>query len=157
MPRLILVRTGGTDECPQFAPLDTEDLKVISGRTTLIVDVKGERAARTELQSRSIHLYLEHLATAFNEAGLTVHIVLTKLFKSPNFAWSQHLVKERVWRPVQEQTLGTESTTKIGTKEVSIIYESINRATAERLGVSVPFPDRYSQLSEQLSIKKENT
>ncbi len=135
---------------PHYAPLDAEDVKAINGQNTIVCDMKGNRAARTELQNRSLHLYCTMLAEAFNDAGLTVMVVLTKLFKSPNFACSAYLIKERIWREVQEQTLGKESTTKLGTAEVSMIHDSINRATSDKLGVSVPFPDRYNQMIEQI-------
>jgi len=151
--RLVLVKVGhGLDGLPLYAPMDAEDAKLCL-TNTLVVDVKSNRAARTELQNRSLHLYLTMLSDAFNDAGLSVMVVLTKLFKSPNFAWSAYLVKERIWRPVQEQTLGEESTTKLETQHVSMIHDSINRATSEKLGVSVPFPDRYNQMIEQLDRK----
>ena len=125
MKGVIFVKAGGTDDMPLYAPLDAEDLKATKGMDTIVCDVKGVRAARTELQNRSLHLYYTMLSDALNDAGLTVIVVLTKLFKSPNFAWSAHLVKERLWRPVQDQTLGTESTTKLETSEVSMIHDSI--------------------------------
>jgi len=148
MARVIFVRVGGTDENPTFSLMDAEDVKAVNGQNTIVADVKGERCLRTELQNRSLHLYFTLLATAFNEAGLTVMVVLKALFKTPNFAWSAHLIKERIWREVQEQTLGTTSTTKLETVGVSMIYDSINRATSDKLGVSVPFPDKYSLLDK---------
>ncbi len=148
MARVIFVRVGGTDELPHYAPLDADDVKALNGQNTVVADVKGIRCLRTELQNRSLHLYFTLLATAFNDAGLTVMVVLKALFKTPNFAWSAHLIKERIWRDVQEQTLGTTSTTKLETVNVSMIYDSINRATSEKLGVSVSFPDKYSLLDK---------
>lgn len=150
MARVIFIRTGGTDDDPRFGLLDADDVKAWSGHNTIVADVKGDRCLRTELQNRSLHLYYTMLANAFNEAGLTVMVVLKSLFKSPNFAWSAHLIKERIWRDVQEQTVGSTSTTKLETVAVSMIYESINRATSEKLGVSIPFPDRYNQMIEQI-------
>ena len=148
MARVIFVRGGGTEELPHYATLDAEDLKAINGQNTIVADVKGVRCLRTELQNRSLHLYYTLLATAFNDAGLTVMVVLKALFKTPNFAWSAHLIKELIWRDVQEQTLGTTSTTKLETVNVSMIYDSINRATSDKLGVSVAFPDKYSLLDK---------
>ena len=153
MARVILTYVGEVNGVRAYAPMDAEDEKVINNQQTIVADVKGERCLRTELQNRSLHLYYTMLANAFNEAGLTVMIVLKALFKSPNFAWSAHLVKERIWRDVQEQTVGSTSTTKLGTVAVSMIYDSINRATSDKLGVSVPFPDRYNQMIEQIGNK----
>ena len=149
MPRVIMVHVGELHGQRVYAAENKADEVAVDGRDTLVFDLKGQRATRTELQSRSLHLYLNNLSVAFNEAGLSVSIVLKKLFKSPNFAWSAYLVKERIWREVQKQTLGKESTTKLSTTEVSIIYDSINRATSDKLGVSVPFPDKYNLMYEK--------
>jgi hypothetical protein len=35
---------------------------------------------------------------------------------------------------------GKESTTELTTKEINELYEVINRATAEKLGISIEFP-----------------
>jgi len=148
MARVIFVRAGGTDDDPRFGLMDAEDVKATKGKNMIVADTRGDKCLRTELQNRSLHLYFTLLATAFNEAGLTVMVVLKALFKSPNFAWSAHLIKERIWRDIQEQTLGTTSTTKLETVGVSMIYDSINRATSDKLGVSVPFPDKYSLLDK---------
>jgi len=148
MTRVIFIRDGGTDDNPLFKLDSAEDVKATNGNNVLVCDMKGIRCLRTELQNRSLHLYFTLLATAFNDAGLTVMVVLKALFKTPNFAWSAHLIKERIWRDVQEQTLGTTSTTKLETVNVSLIYDSINRATSDKLGVSVAFPDKYSLLDK---------
>jgi len=150
MTRIILTYVGEVNGVKAYAPMDASDEAAIGDSTVIVADKKGDKAARTELQNRSLHLYYTHLANAFNDAGLSVMVVLKKLFKSPNFSWSAYLIKERIWREVQEQTLGKESTTKLGTQEVSMIYDSINRATSDKLGVSVPFPDKYSLIEQQL-------
>tara|TARA_R110002020_G_C16295509_1_gene772761 strand:- start:2167 stop:2625 length:459 start_codon:yes stop_codon:yes gene_type:complete len=150
MSRIALVYVGEVNGVRAYAPMDAHDEAAIGDSNTLVLDMKGERCLRTELQNRSLHLYFTLLANAFNEAGLTVMVVLKALFKSPNFAWSAYLIKERIWRDVQEQTLGTTSTTKLETVDVGMIYESINRATSDKLGVSVPFPDKYNLVEQQL-------
>ena len=151
--RLVLAYVGTIDGVDHYAPMDKVDSDFCKDRKVLVCDAKGERATRTELQNRSLHKYFNDLSDAFNAAGLSVSVVLKKLFKRPNFSWSAYLVKERIWREVQEQTLGKASTTKLETKEVSMIYESLNAATGTKLGISIPFPDKYSLIEQQLRNK----
>ena len=148
--RLLFAYVGTVDGVDHYAPMDKADEDFCKGKRVIVCDAKGDKALRTELQSRSLHLYFTLLAEAFNDAGLSVTVVLRKLFKSPNFAWSSYLVKERIWREVQDQTIGKRSTTKLETGEVSMIHDSINRATSDKLGVSVPFPDKYNLMDRQL-------
>lgn len=98
---------------------------------------------RTLTQNKAMHKYFGLLATAFNDAGYTVEKVLTKPL---NISWTQHLVKDILWRQVQAALLGKESTTKLETSEVSQVYEEINNYTSSQLGVHVPFPDKNAGL-----------
>ena len=116
MSRIALVYVGEVNGVRAYAPMDAHDEAAIGDSNTLVLDMKGERCLRTELQNRSLHLYFTL----------------------------------RIWRDVQEQTLGTTSTTKLETVDVGMIYESINRATSDKLGVSVPFPDKYNLVEQQL-------
>lgn len=41
-----------------------------------------------------------------------------------------------------------ESTTELSTTEIQTVYETMNAATGEKFGVSMPWPDRFSQAEE---------
>ncbi len=153
MTRLILVKVGERDNLPLYAPLDAEDVTVCNNQNMLVVDKKGDKAARTELQNRSIHLYFTRLCDALNAAGWDMKATMEKLSKKAKIPWSPSAIKERLWRPVQDDTYGERSTTKLSTAEVSAVYEALNEVTGSQLGVSLPFPDKYSQMNEQLGRK----
>lgn len=153
MARVVFVRVGGTDECPHYAPEDASDLKALKGGDVILCDVKGTKALITALQMRSIHLYFKMLAEALNAAGLDMKAVMEKLSKNALIPWSASAIKERLWRPVMIDTFGKESTTQLETDEISVTYEALNNVTGSQLGVSIPFPDRYNQMIEQIGSK----
>ena len=153
MTKIVLQFIKEEDGLMLYAPVDMDDEEALGNRKIIGAELLGDKATRTLLQNKSLHVYFTQLASALNSAGLDMLVVMTKLFKSPNFAWSPEAVKEKLFKPVMKATLGKDSTAKLETAEVSMIYESLNMATAAKLGVSVSFPDRYSQMQEQIGIK----
>ena len=101
---------------------------------------------RTDKQNASLHLFFEHLATELNDSGMDVKKVIE--FKTVDVPWSKELVKELLWKPIEQAMLGKESTTKLTTKEVGEVYEVLNRHLATKLGVSVPFPSYFNESGE---------
>jgi len=100
---------------------------------------------RSIKQNSAIHLYFTQLAEALNNAGYSV----TKVMKhDAEIPWSPNLVKELLWRQVQEIMTDIESTAKLEPKQVSEVYEVVNRHIAQTTGVSVAFPDNYSMSLE---------
>lgn len=97
---------------------------------------------RSLKQNKSIHLYFTQLADALNDAGYSVAKVMKHDAEIP---WNPNLVKELLWRQVQEIMTEIESTADLEPKQVSQVYEVVNRHIAQTTGVSVPFPDLYSQ------------
>ena len=113
----------------------------------------AKRAIRTIKQNSSMHKYFSLLSDKLNSKGLDMKLVLEKLSKNTMIPWSPSAVKERLWRVVQEDTYGKDKTSRLDTKEVSIVYENLNLVTSQRLGVGVPFPDAYNQSYESLMKK----
>jgi hypothetical protein len=77
----------------------------------------------------------------FNELGHT--------YKNPmdiETIWSAIMVKEIIWRPLQIQVCGKESTTKLTTDEINILADSIISHFSER-GYSLEFPSMESFLN----------
>jgi hypothetical protein len=95
------------------------------------------RGTRSDQQNKAIHLFCRLLADALNDAGLDVRKTMKQDFDLP---WTEKLVKELLWRPVQAAMLNKDSTTKLNKMEISDVYETINRHLAQTHGVSVPFP-----------------
>jgi len=92
---------------------------------------------RTTTQNAALHKYFDQLAEALNDAGYDMRKTLKQSIDIP---WTKDSVKNFLWKPIQESMTGEKSTTKLSTVDPSIVYETLNRHTAEKLGVSVPFP-----------------
>lgn len=107
-----------------------------------VVTITKESRPRTSLQNDTMHKYFDLLAAELNSAGQDKVKVFAQMRQGVSLPWSRDSIKEDLWRPVMEAATDKTSTTKLDTKEVSHVYEILNRFTAERLGVSVPFPER---------------
>lgn len=149
MARVVLAKVGDRDGLPIYSPMSAEDERIVNNQNVLVVDMKSGKAKRTGLQNSAIHLYLEWLAKALNDAGWDMTATMNKLSKKATIPWSLLSIKERLWRPVQLNTFGHESTTKLDTDQVGTVYESLNLVTSERLGVSVNFPDKFMKMYEE--------
>jgi hypothetical protein len=84
-----------------------------------------------------LHLYLDRLAEALNDAGYDMKKTLKEDVDIP---WNRDMAKDFLWRPIQKAMTGKESTTEMNTVDPSDIYEVLNRHIAEKFGVSVPWP-----------------
>ena len=111
------------------------------------------RAIRTAKQNSSLHKYLTLLSGALNDAGWDMKEVMGRISKSATIPWSASAIKERLWRPVQVASFDVESSTKLDTIEIQVVYDSLNNITASQLGVSIPWPSEYSQAYEQIARK----
>lgn len=92
---------------------------------------------RTELQNKALHLYFKLIAEALNTAGLDMRKVLKPEVDIP---WSTETVKEYLWRPIQKLQLGKVSTTKLTTKDINLVYDTLNRHLGEKFGIQEDFP-----------------
>jgi len=92
---------------------------------------------RTTQQNKALHAYFQLIADSLNDAGLDMKAVL-----KPNvdISWSAGTVKDFLWRPIQTLQLGKRSTTELNTKDIDIIYDTINRHLGEKFGIHVAFP-----------------
>ena len=102
----------------------------------LNVSVERERQ-RTLTQNRAMRKYWELLAEALNDAGLDMITVLSEGTEIP---WSDSKVEEHIWRKIQDAETGKKSTKDLDTKEMTAIYEIINRYLSGKFGVFVPWP-----------------
>lgn len=101
------------------------------------IEIKVVDKSRTDRQNASMHLFFQLLATELNDSGLSMMKVLKQEAEIP---WQAESIKEYLWRPIQEAQTGKKSTTKLDTKEVGEVYETLNRHLGERFNVHVPFP-----------------
>lgn len=81
--------------------------------------------------------FLSEVAEKLNDAGLEISSVLDE---APDIPWNERLAKNLLWRRIQIERYGKESTTELSTLEVNEVYRIIDRHMAQTHGVSVPFP-----------------
>ena len=104
---------------------------------------RSKSKIRTIPQNSSIHLFCDRIANAFNEAGYDQKQVLDA-FDGVELENTLVSIKNDVWRRIQLILTGKESTTELETSEVDLVQRNVNTLTS-RLGVSIPWPDRFSQ------------
>lgn len=90
---------------------------------------------RTSAQNRALHKWLKMVSDEMIAAGLDMRKTL-----KIDMPATPYIVKEFIWRPVQNAVLAKNSTTKLTTKEVGEIYEILNLHLGEKLGIHVPWP-----------------
>ncbi len=89
------------------------------------------------------------LADTLNDAGLDARVFLKP---SVRIDWTPKLIKAHIWKPIQEAMYEKKSTTELDTKQVSRIYENINRALSEKYPEMphVPFPSSEPPMIESI-------
>lgn len=103
---------------------------------------------RTFTQNNALHLWYELVAEAFNEAGYTVQLVLSKKM---DMDWTKDSVKELLWRPAQQAILGKKSTTELNKLEdIDKVFEHLNRHLGEKFGIFVDFPHDEDKVKIEL-------
>ncbi len=111
-----------------------------------------EKSARTITQNNALHKYFDMLADNLRIAGLDVMQTLRHDIEIP---WTAELVKALIWAVIQRAKLDTESTTKLSTGDVGMIYDIIHRHMIDKHSISVMFPDREQlRLTQMYGDKK---
>jgi hypothetical protein len=125
-------------EMGQLVPYSAKDRATISNLKDGVysVDIKN-LDMRTLKQNRAMHKYFSLLSEAFNESGQTISKVL-----KVDVEWTPESVKDLLWRPIMEASLKKKSTTKLNKDEITKVYDVLNRALGERVGISIPFPNK---------------
>lgn len=98
---------------------------------------------RTLAQNSAMHLFFGHVAEALNAAGYDLKKTV-KIMRDGgvDIPWSPIMVKDILWRTIQETRYGKHSTTELSKqKEIDEIHEILNRFLGERMGIEyIPFP-----------------
>lgn len=106
----------------------------------LRVDLKNGMQ-RTKTQNAALHKFCEQLAVTLNDGGFEFTTFVKHGYEVP---FTKELVKDHLWRPVQEAVTGKLSTTKPETHEYAIIYDALNSVLAKK-GIYVPWPSVESK------------
>ena len=105
---------------------------------------------RTITQNAALHKYFELLAKELNDAGYDVGTTI----KVP-VDFTKDTVKKYMAKPVMTALHpDIEHTSDLDTTQISELYEHLNRLTAEKFGVSVPWPSYDEQRIESLVNEK---
>lgn len=99
---------------------------------------KQETVTRSSLQNRALHKYFELIAIELNELGQ--EFCYTGISgKQLQMRYTQSIIKEMFWKPIQQTMFGTNTTTKLDTKQINEIVDVFSKFFAER-GVVLSFP-----------------
>ena len=108
-------------------------------------ETKKEQKLRTETQNRALWLYFTMLADALNDAGFSIKKTLT--FYKADIDWDKDSLHDLMWVPIQKALLGKGSTTELKSQEdIDRVYEHVNRFTADKMGISMPFPNKEEMM-----------
>jgi hypothetical protein len=97
---------------------------------------------RTSQQNKSLHLFFAWIANMYNEVGHT--------YENPlgiQTIWTAAMVKELIWRPLQISLFNVQSTTKLDSKQLILIADTIIDYYAEQ-GFNIEFPNMQSFLNK---------
>ena len=94
--------------------------------------------SRTLKQNRALHLYLTNLANALDDAGIDLRHAIQVPIRP-----TMENIKENMWKAIQMALYPEiESSKELSTKQMTEVYENLNRAVATRYGVHVSWPER---------------
>lgn len=110
------------------------------------IKIKKKPEARTNQQNRALHLYYTKYSNALNKAGYDVRKTISQ---NVNLPWTPELVKEYIWRPLQEHKFKTRSTRGLKTNQIDDVVDLINISIGERTGVTISFPSMEEVLHNQ--------
>ncbi|MCP5016556.1 MAG: hypothetical protein GY938_15020 [Ketobacter sp.] len=91
---------------------------------------------RTIKQNNSLHKYCTQLAAALDAGGFDMREVIKVPIKP-----TKENVKEEMIKPVMRKLYpGITSTTQLSTTQAIELYDVVDRATGQSLGIHVPWP-----------------
>lgn len=102
-----------------------------------MTDKEEEEKQRTKLQNKALHKYFELLAESLNAAGYDMRKTLRHDIE---IAWTPAAIKEHLWRGLQIAMTEKVSTADLNTKEITKVYDELNKHLGEKLKIHVPFP-----------------
>ena len=98
---------------------------------------------RSDQQNKALHLWFRLVADELAKHDFDFRDIKIELEPT------EHLVKEYMWKPVEYAVTGQKSTKDLDKVDVSVIYDIINKALGEKLGIHVPFPEENHEQGQQ--------
>jgi hypothetical protein len=91
---------------------------------------------RSMSQNSALHVFCKQVSEALNNAGFDFRLFIKPGYPVP---FTETLVKEHIWRPIQNAVTGHKSTTKPEVGQYFDIYDALNVKLAEH-GIYVAWP-----------------
>jgi len=113
-----------------------------------IVEFKEVKQTRSNLQNRALHLFFAFICQELNNLGITFNYTGIKWMPTET-RYTELLVKETIWRPIQMTLFNIESTKDIGSNEINEIAEVIIKHFADK-GIELSFPSQFNKYLETL-------
>ena len=112
-------------------------IDAINNKKTIEFNIKSNNI--TLSQKRALHLYFRFIADELNNLGLTYN---DKLFNDIEIEipYTEIVVKELIWKPIQKILFDKTSTTEITNAEINKIIDVITLHLS-KLGLQVDFPN----------------
>ena len=108
---------------------------------------------RTLTQNSSIHKYCEMVARELCNQGQTMQDVIKKITLT-EITPTTYSVKEIIFKPLQEATLGKKSTTQLTTAEVDQVYKIMSMFLSKQFEIDLPFPSQENTDSYITSLEQ---
>lgn len=123
-------------------------IELFEQNKTIKIEVVKKKRSLT--QNRSLHLFFTKLAHAMNDKGMTLDIPNPmKAGEAMEVMPTDILIKELLWKPIQMQLFGYESTTDLTTQDINHILDVLANAFSQS-GIGISFPCQYDLLVKQL-------
>jgi len=119
----------------------------------LIIQIEVLTNTRTSLQNRALHLYFKFIVQAFLEHGISFKYIDDFTGEVIEIPYTEVLVKERIWRPIQIAMFNIKSTTKLDTFKINQILDVLTNHFAEK-GFEISFPNKIDELIKKLKYKE---
>lgn len=84
-----------------------------------------------------MHKWFKEVSDMFNEHGIDMRTFIREGIDIP---FTPETIKSHLWKPIQEAYMQEKSTTRLKRKDVSAVYDILNKVIAERTGLHIPFP-----------------
>lgn len=94
---------------------------------------------RTHKQNNALHVYCRQLAEALNTGGLDMKKTLKQETDIP---WTGELVKQYMWKPVQEAIIGSDSTSSATVEDYDKVHQVLSKHLSEKFNLYIPFPTK---------------
>lgn len=123
-----------------MTPLDKERAYPLKDKTT---------NARTVKQNASMHKYFSLVSKSLNDGGFSIQAIVA-LFKKAGISWTMLAVKEVIWRNIQIALTKKESTAKLNSDEVTVVYKHVDHYLTGTVGIeSIDFPSIESMIFKE--------